>query len=49
MGEVNRLEKTSNDQEFLATKDEVNGTLIMGEVNRLKKIANEQEFLATKE
>ena len=38
----------ANEQEFLATKELVNGTFIMGEVNRLKKISNEEEFLATK-
>ena len=49
MGEINRLKKISNEPEFLATKECVNGTFIMGEVNRLKNFANEQEFIATKE
>ena len=49
MGEVNRFKNTSNEQELLATKEQVNGTFIMGEINRLKFFANEQEFLATKE
>ena len=36
MGEVNRLKKISNEPEFLATKEYVNGTFKKGEVNRLK-------------
>ena len=49
MGEVNRLKKISNEPEFLATKEQVNGTFIMGEINRFKNTSNEQEFPPTKE
>ena len=34
MGEINRLKKISNEEEFLARKENVNGTFKMDEVNR---------------
>ena len=49
MGEVNRLEMISNEEEFLGGKVLVNGTFIMGVANQLQKSSNEQEFLATKD